>query len=153
MQLNDASLMAREIMNDHGLDNWNFGFDNARRRFGRCNHTHRLIGLSAPLVSINSKDEVRDVILHEVAHALAGHSAGHGPRWQEMCRRIGAKPERCYNPDEVNTLTAKWTGTCPVCANEFSRDRLSASLKRSGGWCPCTKVGNPETAIKWRQNH
>jgi SprT-like family len=39
-----------------------------------------------------SDEEVRDTILHEVAHALAGPAnTGHGPKWREMARRVGAK--------------------------------------------------------------
>ena len=34
--------------------------------------------------------EVRDTILHEIAHALAGAKAKHGPAWKAIARRLGA---------------------------------------------------------------
>ena len=100
MNLYEAAHLARKLMNDHGLVDWRFDFDHARRRFGRCNYTHKLISLSRPLTLLNGIDEVRDTILHEIAHALCPKD-GHGPRWRATCRRIGARPVRCYTDEQV----------------------------------------------------
>ena len=152
MELNTASTMAREIMNSHGLENWGFGFDNAVRRFGVCRYNSRMIGLSATLTKINDEADVRDTILHEVAHALVGPGHGHGHAWRAMCVRIGAKPTRCADSEQLNTPTTKYTGTCPVCEKEFGRERLSANFKANGAWCPCTTDYKPEERLRWRQN-
>ncbi len=37
-------------------------------------------------------EQVRDTVLHEIAHAIAGPEAGHGPLWKATARRIGATP-------------------------------------------------------------
>ena len=37
--------------------------------------------------------EVRDTILHEIAHALAGAKARHGPAWKAIAKRLGATPK------------------------------------------------------------
>ena len=39
-----------------------------------------------------SEAEIRDTILHEIAHALAGPEARHGARWKAIARRIDATP-------------------------------------------------------------
>ena len=39
-----------------------------------------------------SKEQIRDTVLHEIAHAIAGREAGHGPLWKVTARRIGATP-------------------------------------------------------------
>ena len=39
-----------------------------------------------------SEEQIRDTVLHEIAHAIAGHEAGHGPLWKATARRIGATP-------------------------------------------------------------
>ena len=101
MNLYEAAHLARSLMTEHGLVGWSFAFDHARRRFGSCNHTRRRISLSRPLVLLNGIDEVRDTILHEIAHALCPPDEGHGPLWRATCRRIGAKPKRCYSEAEV----------------------------------------------------
>jgi predicted SprT family Zn-dependent metalloprotease len=43
---------------------------------------------------LNSEECVRNTVLHELAHALAGFAAHHGPDWQWWCRKLGARPER-----------------------------------------------------------
>ena len=41
--------------------------------------------------------ELHDMLLHEIAHAIAGYRAGHGPQWCEAVERLGgqARP-RCF---------------------------------------------------------
>ena len=93
MNLYEAAHLARTLMAEHGLGDWSFAFDHARRRFGACNYTRRRISLSRPLVLLNEIDAVRDTILHEISHALCPGDK-HGPRWRATCRRIGATPKR-----------------------------------------------------------
>ena len=100
MNLYEAAHLARSLMKEHGLDGWAFAFDHARRRFGACNYTRKRITLSRPLVLLNGMDEIRDTVLHEIAHALCPDD-GHGPRWRAKCREIGAKPKRCYSDETV----------------------------------------------------
>jgi predicted SprT family Zn-dependent metalloprotease len=100
MNLYEAAHLARSLMNEHGLPDWAFSFDHARRRFGSCNYTRRRITLSRPLTLLNGIDEVSDTILHEIAHALCPGDK-HGPRWRATCARIGAKPRRCYGDADV----------------------------------------------------
>src|SRR3569832_903715 len=96
MNLYEAAHLARNLMSQHGLVAWSFSFDHARRRFGRCDYTHKRITLSRPLTLLNNIDEVRDTILHEIAHALCPND-GHGRRWKAKCREGGARPARCYS--------------------------------------------------------
>jgi predicted SprT family Zn-dependent metalloprotease len=96
LDLHDARQLAESLLHRHGLSDWTFRFDRARRRFGSCRPRSQTITLSAPLTLLNSIDEVRDTVLHEIAHALAPGD-GHGQRWRAMCARIGAKPRRCYD--------------------------------------------------------
>jgi len=97
-----AAQIARELMRSHGLTQagWTFAFDHARRRFGCCKSTRKVITLSRPLTLLNPEPEVRDTILHEIAHALTPED-GHGKKWKAACVRIGAKPQRCYTDAQV----------------------------------------------------
>ena len=73
MNLDQAEQLALSLMREHGLlPRWSFAFDRAERRFGSCNERKRRITLSAAIVRLNSESEVRDTILHEIAHALVG---------------------------------------------------------------------------------
>ena len=94
MNRDDAATLARTLMNEHGLGDIPFEFDNRRRAFGVTHFlinnsvvTHactvKKITLSEPLVKLNDEASVRNTILHEIAHAKAGHTAGHGYAWKK----------------------------------------------------------------------
>jgi predicted SprT family Zn-dependent metalloprotease len=116
----DARRLAQRLMARHGLDGWTFGFNRAKRTMGLCRHHARRVELSVYFVLANDQASVRDCILHEIAHALAGLKAGHGPKWQRTCRRIGAKPERC---GEAQMPDGKWRAVCPGCRRKYTRHR------------------------------
>lgn len=103
--------LLKHSLNQHGLHDWTGKLDNARRRFGLCDFKNRCISISRPLCELNSDDEVRDTILHEIAHALAwvrhGVNCGHDKRWKSICTEIGARPEACYD-NEVTQPSAPW---------------------------------------------
>src|SRR4051794_7171378 len=100
MNLYAARDLAITLMRQHGLSDWTFRFDHARRRFGSCRTRLKLITLSRPLTFLNDEPQVRDTILHEIAHSLTPGD-GHGPAWRRKCAEIGANPRRCYGDDEV----------------------------------------------------
>lgn len=100
MKLIEARCLALELMRQHGIGNWAFSFDGAKKIFGRCWYRKRAISLSTYLTYLNDASTVRDVILHEIAHALSflnDKTTGHGHVWKMWCVRIGARPERCYD--------------------------------------------------------
>jgi predicted SprT family Zn-dependent metalloprotease len=127
MNLHLAQHLARTLMKEHGLDErgWTFSFDHARRRFGSCNLTRKRITLSRPLAFLNTEEQVRDTLLHEIAHALTPGD-GHGRRWKAMCARIGARPQRCYRENEVIAPprpAAPYLLGCPACGWWVERRR------------------------------
>ena len=111
VDLRDAYAMAEHLLEAHGLDGWDVAFDNAKRRAGICRFAERTLGLSAPLTAVHSEDDVRDTILHEIAHALVGPQHGHDATWQARARAIGCSGERCVSP-EAPAAPAAWLGTC-----------------------------------------
>ncbi len=125
MNLHLAQFLAKGLLREHGLADWAFQFDHARRRFGSCAPTRRTITLSRTLTFLNDEAEVRDTLLHEIAHALTPGD-GHGARWKAACRRIGARPERCYEEDEVVVpprTPARYVIGCTKCGWWVTRRR------------------------------
>lgn len=107
MDLKEAFDLLQQEMGANGLIDlgWKGKMDDAKKRFGLCRMSSKEISLSGPLTILNPEEEVRDTILHEIAHALAWElykeNCGHDERWKTICRRIGARPERTYDDDVV----------------------------------------------------
>jgi hypothetical protein len=150
MLLDDAQALAELHMEAHGLlqQGWTFRFDKATRRFGQARVHHepgrgRLmeISLSRPLTLLNAEAQVENTILHEVAHALAGMKAGHGPKWKACALRVGATPKACYDAREDDIkVPYRWEAVCPACrvvrihALRPFRTARSCGACHPGGW-------------------
>ena len=131
MHPHDARNLAWELMRLHGLSDqgWRFRFDHARRRFGSCRYREKAITLSRPLTLLNAEPEVRDTLLHEIAHALCPGD-NHGPRWRAKCREIGARPARCYTDATVASpprAPARYEYGCQSCGWWVERRRRAAN--------------------------
>lgn len=127
MDLDKAGDLARDLMDDYGLGAWSFAFDNARRRCGNCNFSKWTITLSRHYVRMNDAPEVEDTIRHEIAHAIAGFKAGHGPEWKAVALSIGARPQRCADAS-VEMPTAPWKLVCASGHVLGTRHRRSRSM-------------------------
>jgi predicted SprT family Zn-dependent metalloprotease len=144
MNLDDAELLAERLMRLHRVPrDWSFGFDRSRVRFGRCDYRRKLISLSRYLVELNSEEEVRDTILHEIAHALLPRGAGHGPAWKALALSIGCNGQRCYGR-EVARPAPKYRGTCPNCQRVIFRHRRTAIA-----CAKCSDVFDPRFLFRW----
>jgi len=97
---------------------WSFRFDHARTRAGMCDFTHKRISVSRHLAARYDDDEIHQVLLHEVAHALAGPRAGHGSTWRSVAADIGYDGKRTHDGSVANDL-APWRGECPAGHEHF----------------------------------
>lgn len=132
--------LARALMDQHGLHGWKFRFNSARQRVGVCVYPRKRLQLLPPrllfqpgrielsrhFIERNSDAEIRDTILHEIAHALAGPRCGHGPRWKNIAVAIGARPERCSRTADMPR--GRWQAVCPNCRREHRRHRRPRTL-------------------------
>jgi predicted SprT family Zn-dependent metalloprotease len=123
MEPADAQKLAHDLMRLHQLPpEWSFKFDRSKICFGKCYYSRKQISLSRYLVELNDDAEVRDTILHEIAHALAPRGAGHGPAWRSVAVSIGCNGTRCYGAEVVRPKP-KYMGTCPSCKLVIYRHR------------------------------
>src|SRR5262245_36365843 len=134
---------AEAVLAQFGLEGWSFAFTWGLRTLGVCRFRQQCIGLSVHLIERNALEEVRETLLHEVAHALVGAGHGHGPAWQAMARRVGARPERC---GEADMPQGRWRARCGGCGEEFRRHRRPA---RVTGWF-CQACGRDKGRLVWR---
>lgn len=103
MDIKEAELLARTLVNKHLSSDWQFVWNERISALGVCRYKPKHICLSKKWTLALGVEEVTDTILHEIAHAIAGSNAGHGPAWKAACRTIGAKPERLASGLQVET--------------------------------------------------
>jgi len=125
---------------------WSFAFDTAKTRAGLCDHTRRRISVSRYLAARFDDDAIHQVLLHEVAHALTGPRAGHGPRWLAVARDLGYTGGRTHD-GPVALERAPWVGTCPG-GHEHVRFRRPSRPMSCGR---CSRRYDPQNAIVWRR--
>jgi predicted SprT family Zn-dependent metalloprotease len=145
MDLYAAQHLALDLMQQHGLlqSGWRFRWSSGTQRFGSAHvakrrnpatgsiEVRRTIRLSRHMTRLNSEAEVRDTILHEIAHAHVGVEHGHDAAWRSMCVKIGAKPARLCGED-VKTPDPRYLLICSVCTRTLARRhrRMAPSLLR-----------------------
>lgn len=112
MDLREAAELAEALLAEHGLQGWRFDYDRARVRAGACHHRDRRITLSPYLTHAHDEAQVRETLLHEIAHALVGPSHGHDAVWRARARAIGSTGERCYQGGEQPVVPGRWQGRC-----------------------------------------
>jgi len=142
--------LARTLMNAHGLSDWSFRFGSAVRQAGSCSYRKRTITLSKPLTSGWTEAAVRNVILHEIAHALVGPGHGHDRAWRGVARGIGCTGDRCWSESEDSPrVPPTWIGRCPKCPSTMGRYRRP-SARYSCSKCSRGRF-NEKYLIQWER--
>jgi len=144
MDLEAARRLGRELLDEHGLGDWTLVLDRAKQRAGVCRHHVRQIGLSAPLTALHAEADVRDTILHEIAHALVGARHGHDDVWRATALRLGCSGQRCTDPS-LPTVAGDWVGTCSA-GHRITRHRRPS---RPGSCVECSPRFSVEHLITW----
>lgn len=112
-ELHRVRAWGEALISIHLDPSWTFGFDNAKRRAGLCDYTRKRISVSRYLTARYDDDTNHQTLLHEVAHALAGPSAGHGPAWKKLARELGYVGGATHRGETAVEL-APWVGVCPA---------------------------------------
>jgi predicted SprT family Zn-dependent metalloprotease len=154
MDLRKAKDLALELMDKHGLFDmrYSFEFNNRKRAAGICSYRRRTIELSKHLTSLADEADVRETILHEIAHALCPRQ-GHNKVWKAKLIEIGGTGERCYSNESslgiAYNMIAKYKGTCPN-GHTTGRNR-KPTRKQSCGKCR-PHVYDERYLITWTLN-
>ena len=116
------SVSQMQAICDSHVAGWTVAYSNSRRRLGVCKYDSKRIEISAYLAILHP-EKVLNTLLHEIAHAIVGHDAGHGPTWVHKAIEIGCDGRRC---GEDMGVERTYKGKCSVCGKEvgmFKRPR------------------------------
>ena len=149
--LNEIESEAETVMEQYNLinDGWKFVWaDEPKAYLGRCNGTKKQISLNRRWMKVLPPEEVTDVILHEVAHALVGVREKHNNVWKRKCKEIGARPEaksnyswgtvemdyEVYKMLNIKQYLPKWKYSCDSCGRvSYSRKIKTISCSNCSG--------------------
>lgn len=141
----EAYQMTRQLLDQNNLSTLEVTFSKTKNALGRCffqNKEPVRIDLSSYWLAYLTKDELRDTILHEIAHAKAGHEAGHGEKWKKTAQSIGANPKRIADipPELVKKFqkeNSNYVAVCQSCENEHYFDRFTKKWRDNMYRCTC----------------
>ena len=128
------AIAARELLR-HGLQDWSFGWASTKRRQGVCKYRDRRIEIAEYYATHNLPEKVLDTLLHEIAHALAGPKARHGPAWKAVATKLGASPRAYDTCRETVVMPGDWQATCEACNRTYHKYKRPQSL--TGYRCRC----------------
>lgn len=122
MDLRMAEQMVWSEMRHYGLGpEWTFKWNRRTNALGRTEQTYGpnrtfkpggVIYLSKVLTVHRSAVDVRQTVLHEIAHALVGVDKGHGALWKAQMRKMGARVEVKTNEPSLHSKVAKYKIVC-----------------------------------------
>ena len=89
------------LKKDYQLDNWILHFNSRlKTTAGQCLYgKNKRIELATLLIDSPNikKADILDTLLHEVAHAIAGYKAAHGPVWKKIAHELGCSGDVCHS--------------------------------------------------------
>lgn len=146
-ELARVRVWAEAAIRMHLDPSWSFAFDSAKKRAGACDYTRKRITLSRYLSELHEDDDVHQTLLHEIAHAMAGHAAGHGPEWRRIAREIGYVGGRTHDL-EIASAQARWIGVCPN-GHEIARFRRPGA--KAVSCAKCSRTFDRRFLVRWRE--
>lgn len=119
-----------------------------RRTLGSYTASKRRIAISSRLLAMGDDSDVRQVVMHEVAHAIVHSRFGekasaHGSEFRAVCRELDVRPRRY-----VDVMTEKWQSRirflskCGHCKVIIVRKKRMRSVR-----CTCGLKAYPKS---WR---
>ena len=138
MDVNIIEGIGNDLLSNFKLDElgWRFGVNSSTRAVGICYPQKKLITFSRVFKDL-PYSEIKDTILHEIAHALdyiRHRNLSHGPSWKRICQEIGARPERLKKVPQ-DLIVHKYSLHCEDCGKDLggANRRGSYIHKNCGG--------------------
>lgn len=140
--------MVVQAMDYFGLTDWNAEMNNSRTALGQCHFDDMRLEFSRLILPKVNHITRFDTILHEIAHAIAGKDAAHGPEWIAVAYEIGctARPTVETHSYSVKETNYSWIGVCP------SGHRIGRTFKPKNFYHSCNRCTDrysPAHIFRW----
>lgn len=145
----EATQLSRVLLDQNGLTEWKIRLVMSESSpLGMCSYEHKVLYLSAHLIDQTHQEIVKDVVLHEIAHALTpGHA--HDSIWQAKAKELGTTQlEECSHFKlSPQALDAVRSGDIVEVSYEIVKKPIH-TIHRLQDLCPkCDKVAKELTTI------
>ena len=100
---------------------WHVAYFKAARIYGQCRHhpTRNAIRLNELFLAQCDRQQVLELVRHEIAHGLAGRRSGHNKHFAAICNVLGTSPKSrmrvCID------VPYKFSLTCSHCGHVYKR--------------------------------
>jgi RimJ/RimL family protein N-acetyltransferase len=141
-----SALCTRQMTKPLEMAKWSFTFDSGKRRACLCDHTNRRISLSKHLVQLLSIEQSRQVLWHEIGHALVGANHGHDKTWLAAATKLGYKNEK-FSGRTIDENQATWLGMCPN-GHKYYRYKKPTGVASCS---LCNRGFSPQHLITWNK--
>lgn len=150
MTRNDAIKYTQDLLAEHGLGHMDVVITRTKKALGQCVFLASkpfAIRLSGWWIDRADDATITDTIRHEVAHAIAGIAAGHGPQWQRVAKELGANPEQYATSETVKEITKTHSKYVATCGNghQVHFDRMGRHWREGNYRCKCGERFTVET--------
>lgn len=134
----------RRLLDLHGLSDWSIGIDTKpRTRLGMCDLIPRRISVSQCFIDQKPKlDDLHNLLLHEIAHALAG--CGHNLLWKRKYAELLSQHFVAYK-------SAQYLSEDHYCRNQVQRllKDVNAELPSTRLEIACPTCGTSGGQVDW----
>ena len=137
MRLEVADEIAKSLIKDRLPRHWRWElkYHNSVTTWGWCSSETKVISLSRPLICFNGEALLREVVLHEIAHAIVDtyyHKQGHNQNWKRTAIALGSSGRRLI----FNTTPPppRFQGKCDHCGNIYSANKRYLSCEFCPTW-------------------
>lgn len=141
---------AAAVMVDYGVRGYTVHVGRAQTgSWAHCDMTARRIVFSRKLLWCDWVF-ANQIILHEVAHAIAGASAGHGPTWKATARAMGYRLGAVVPYTDRVLGVHQWVAVCAT--GQHSAIRYERAAEDGVLGCrPCLESGAGDVGVFWER--
>ena len=107
------------------------------RNVGLTDYSKKLFTFSKPYIEVYDSNEVKDTILHEIAHALTPDAeTSHDDSWKEMFILIGGSGEVDFiSTKEFQDYINKYEMYCSHCGRAGDRSPRKTNIDYACSYC------------------